>query len=78
MLTWKAFPKSRQGGRRVAHSLRMVARAKTSTFSSQCAPANCSGAMYWGVPCTFVVDRKDLAGSCSAQPCHHGGGKIAL
>ena len=34
-LTWKALPKSRQGGRRVAHSLRMVASAYTSTFSSQ-------------------------------------------
>ena len=47
----------------MAHSFRIVASAKTSTFSSQCAPANCSGAMYWGVPCTFVVDRNVFAGS---------------
>ena len=76
-LAWKALPKSLHGGRRVAHSFRIVASAKTSTFSSQCAPANCSGAMYWGVPCTFVVDRNVFAGSWAGR-CHVRAGHLPL
>ena len=64
-LTWKALSWWRQGGRRVAHSFMMVASAYTSHFSSQRPPANCSGAMYAGVPFTLVVLRKVLAGSCA-------------
>ena len=76
-LAWKALPKSLHGGRRVAHSFRIVASAKTSTFSSQCAPANCSGAMYWGVPCTFVVGRNVFAGSWAGR-CHVRAGHLPL
>lgn len=54
----------RHGCLLVRHSFRMQPRAYTSTFSSKCEPLNCSGAMYMGVPLSFVAVKYVFAGSC--------------